>query len=40
MTPIKRPSLERQTRLLEMIPQVGIEEGVARVCERFARVSA
>jgi nucleoside-diphosphate-sugar epimerase len=37
MTLIKRPTLERQRRLLGMEPRVGIEEGVRRVCAVHAR---
>ena len=32
MTLIKRPTLERQRRLLGIEPRIGIEEGVRRVC--------
>lgn len=37
MTLIKRPTLDRQRSLLHFEPRVGIEEGVRRVCARFAR---
>ena len=32
MTPVKRPSLARQRRLLDFEPAIGLIEGVARVC--------
>ncbi|MBF0267989.1 MAG: NAD(P)-dependent oxidoreductase [Alphaproteobacteria bacterium] len=32
MTLIKRPSLDRQSKLLGIVPQVSLSEGVARVC--------
>jgi nucleoside-diphosphate-sugar epimerase len=35
MTPIKAPNLDRQRDWLGFEPSVGIDEGVARVCERF-----
>ncbi len=34
MTLTKRPTLDRQSEILGITPQVGFEEGVARVCER------
>ncbi len=34
MTLVKNPSLERQQQLLGVVPQVSLEEGVARVCKR------
>lgn len=40
MTPVKRPALERQRQLLRMEPTVGIAEGIARVCARFAAAVA
>lgn len=36
MTSWKRPSLQRQSALLNFGPLVGIEEGVSRVCSRFS----
>ncbi len=32
MTPVKRPTLDRQRELLGFEPQIGLAEGVARVC--------
>jgi nucleoside-diphosphate-sugar epimerase len=34
MTLSKRPTLERQEKLLGVVPEVGLEEGVERVCRR------
>lgn len=34
MTLAKRPTLERQENILNVVPKVGLEEGVARVCDR------
>ena len=34
MTLSKRPTLERQRKILNMIPKVELEEGVARICNR------
>lgn len=34
MTQVKRPSLERQTKLLKVVPKVSLREGVSRVCKR------
>jgi nucleoside-diphosphate-sugar epimerase len=34
MTLVKRPTLERQRRILGLEPQVSLEEGVRRVCRR------
>lgn len=34
MTLAKRPTLERQEKLLGVVPKVGLEEGVKRVCDR------
>jgi nucleoside-diphosphate-sugar epimerase len=36
MTLVKRPTLERQRRLLGVEPRVAIEEGVGLVCRRMA----
>lgn len=35
MTLGKRPTLERQTHILGVVPQVSLEEGVKRVCKRI-----
>lgn len=35
MTLAKRPTLERQEKLLGVVPKVGLEEGVKRVCDRL-----
>ena len=40
MTLVKRPTLERQRRLLGFEPRVSLAEGVRRVCERQARMAA
>jgi nucleoside-diphosphate-sugar epimerase len=37
MTLEKRPSLDRQRDLLGVVPDVSLEDGVARVCEMIAR---
>jgi nucleoside-diphosphate-sugar epimerase len=37
MTLVKRPSLERQTRILGVTPQVSLDEGVRRVCQEVKR---
>jgi nucleoside-diphosphate-sugar epimerase len=37
MTLVKRPSLERQTTILGIEPEVSFEEGVRRVCETLRR---
>ena len=34
MTLAKRPTLDRQRDLLGVVPEVNLEEGVARVCKR------
>jgi nucleoside-diphosphate-sugar epimerase len=34
MTLAKRPTLDRQEEILGVVPKVGLEEGVRRVCER------
>lgn len=36
MTRAKRPTLERQEKLLGVVPKIGLEEGVTRVCGRVA----
>lgn len=36
MTLAKRPTLERQEKVLGVVPKVGLEEGVKRVCDRVA----
>jgi nucleoside-diphosphate-sugar epimerase len=40
MTLQKRPSLERMRTLLKVEAQVGLEDGVKRVCDRVRRVAA
>lgn len=44
MTAVKRPTLDRQSDLLGIVPQVSLEDGVKRVCtklsERLARIEA
>jgi nucleoside-diphosphate-sugar epimerase len=40
MTLQKRPSLDRMHRLLKVEAQVGLEDGVRRVCDRVRRVAA
>lgn len=40
MTLIKRPALARQAELLGVTPRISLDEGVERVCARFARVVA
>ena len=40
ITPVKRPTLERQTRLLGFTPAIGLDEGIARVCAVQARLAA
>ena len=35
MTLGKRPTLERQKHILDVVPQVSLEEGVKRVCKRI-----
>jgi nucleoside-diphosphate-sugar epimerase len=34
MTPVKRPSLDRQRDLLGVVPQISLDEGIRRVCRR------
>jgi nucleoside-diphosphate-sugar epimerase len=41
MTPVKRPTLERQRTLLRIVPEVALADGVRRVCRRVReRLSA
>jgi nucleoside-diphosphate-sugar epimerase len=37
MTPVKRPVLKRQEDILGVVPEVGFEEGVSRVCSRIVQ---
>lgn len=37
MTLIKRPSLEKQRSLLGITPAISLDEGIRRVCDRFAQ---
>jgi nucleoside-diphosphate-sugar epimerase len=37
MTLVKNPTLERMTKLLGVTPEVGLEEGVRRVCETIVK---
>jgi nucleoside-diphosphate-sugar epimerase len=39
MTRVKRPCLQRQEKLLNITPNVGLEEGVERVCRRVEEES-